>query len=74
MRNLPINLPAKGALCAALGAARLAIVGVTGTDPQAVMTRPPISETIDPNPAHNTAFEDAYQSFRAIYPAVKALQ
>lgn len=72
--NLPLELPQKGELGAALGAARLAIVGVTGADPSQVMTRPPISETIEPNADLRDAFEEAYQNFRAIYPAVKALQ
>ncbi|WP_204113585.1 xylulokinase [Shimia biformata] len=71
--NLPIDLPAKGELGAALGAARLAMIGVTGAAPAEVMTKPEIAETIQPNAELTGAFDDAYGHFRKLYPSVKAL-
>ena len=46
--NLPVDRPAAGEFGAALGAARLAICGVTGAAPADVMTPPEIAETIAP--------------------------
>lgn len=69
--QLPIDLPEKGDFGAALGAARLAIVGDTGATPAEVMTRPPIARTIGPHRDLTRAYDDAYAQFRALYPALK---
>ncbi len=71
--GVPLQLPAQGEFGAALGAARLAICGVTGADPLRVMTKPEIAETIDPNPLLNAAFDEAYAAFRSSFPALKAM-
>jgi xylulokinase len=71
--NLPVDLPEQGAYGAALGAARLAICGVTGADPAQVMTKPPVAETILPRADLVAAYEDAYQKFTASYPTLKAM-
>lgn len=71
--GVPLQLPAQGEFGAALGAARLAICGVTGADPSQVMTKPMIAETIDPNPTHSAAYAEAYAAFHASYPALKAM-
>jgi xylulokinase len=71
--NLPLALPQSGEFGAALGAARLAICAVTNTDPESIMTPPPIAHTIAPNPALTEAFEEGYQSYKRLYPAMKAL-
>ncbi|SLN53431.1 Xylulose kinase [Falsiruegeria litorea R37] len=71
--GLPLQLPAQGEFGAALGAARLAICGVTGADPARIMAKPDIAETIDPNPNLKSAFDDAYTDFRSSYPALKAM-
>ncbi|MEO9897964.1 MAG: xylulokinase [Paracoccaceae bacterium] len=72
--NLPLHRPAQGEFGAALGAARLAICGVTDVTPESLMSRPPIADTIEPNQNLIAAFDDAYQAFRAGYPKLKALQ
>lgn len=71
----PLDLPARGELGAALGAARLAICGVTGADPATVMTRPPIARTIppDPDPGLRTAWAEAQAAFSATYPKLKEM-
>ena len=71
--DLPIDLPEKGEFGAALGAARLAICGVTGASPAAVMTKPPVAETVAPDGALRDAFEQAYTAFAAAYPNLKAM-
>ncbi|GAB5439199.1 xylulokinase [Falsiruegeria mediterranea] len=71
--GVPLQLPAQGEFGAALGAARLAMCGVTGDDPLQIMTKPDIAETIDPNTHHSAAFDEAYAAFRSSYPALKAM-
>ena len=71
--SLPIDMPQRGEFGAALGAARLAICGVTGAAPQSVMTRPPVAETIDPRADLAPAYDAAYADFAAAYPALKAM-
>ncbi len=71
--GLPVDLPVAGEYGAAMGAARLAICGVTGATPRAVMTKPAISETIAPRADLADAYADAYDRFRATYPALKAI-
>lgn len=72
--NLPLERPAQGEFGAALGAARLALCGVTGAAPETVMTPPPIADVIDPNPDLRAAFDDGYAHFHAGYPKLKDLQ
>lgn len=71
--DMPVDLPEQGEFGAAMGAARLAICGVTGADPATVMTKPRIAETIQPVAALRPAYEQAYQAFHATYPILKAL-
>lgn len=70
----PLLLPDEGEFGAALGAARLAICGVTGRTPEDVMTKPSISTTIDPRADLVDAYEEAYASFKQLYPSLKELQ
>ena len=72
--NLPIQVPEKGDFGAAMGAARLAITGVTGMRPDEVMTQPKIIATIEPQPAHTEMYESAYQRFIKGYTALKEIQ
>ena len=71
--DIPIDLPDKGEFGAALGAARLAIVGCTSAEPESVMTRPKVAKTIHPRSALTAAYDAAYQRYRATYPALKAI-
>ena len=72
--NLPIDLPEAGDFGAALGAARLAMMGADGAAASDVMTPPPVARTITPNSDLRGAYDDAYGRFRALYPALKALK
>ncbi|WP_299295091.1 xylulokinase [uncultured Tateyamaria sp.] len=71
--NLPLERPDEGAFGAALGAARIAICGVTGAAPAQVMSKPPITDVIQPDAAHVAAYDDAYAAFAAAYPTLKAM-
>lgn len=72
--GLSLHRPADGEFGAAMGAARLAICGVTGADPVSVMTPPPIRDTIDPDIALVEAYAEAMAHFRDGYAKLKALQ
>ncbi|WP_415404311.1 xylulokinase [Tateyamaria sp. SN3-11] len=71
--NIPLERPDESAFGAALGAARIAMCGVTGDDPASIMTKPPIVDVIDPDPALTSAYDDAYRGFAAAYPTLKAM-
>ena len=69
--DIPVDLPADGDFGAAFGAARLGLVAATGTDPLSVFTAPRTAATIDPEQALTGAYEEAYQRYRRLYPAVR---
>lgn len=71
--DLPIDRPARGEFGAALGAARLAVCGVTGAAPAEVMTKPPIAETIAPRVGLRAACAEAHAAHAATYPKLKAM-
>ncbi|MBL4767824.1 MAG: xylulokinase [Rhodobacteraceae bacterium] len=71
--HLPVDLPEKGEFGAALGAARLAICGITGASPKDVMTKPAIAETIHPRADLIAVYDASYHKFAALYPALKAI-
>jgi xylulokinase len=66
-----VDLPADGDFGAAFGAARLGLIAAENADPLAVCTAPATAETIEPDARHTSAYQDAYQRYRALYPAIK---
>ncbi|MCF2869521.1 xylulokinase [Octadecabacter sp. G9-8] len=70
--NIPLMVPQTGDFGAALGAARLAIMAVTGAGPE-VASMPPIAKTVDPNLSLQSAFSEAYARYRAAYTTLKDL-
>ncbi|MCE6077280.1 xylulokinase [Agrobacterium vitis] len=71
--GIPVDIPADGDFGAAFGAARLGLIAATGADPLAVCSAPPTEATIEPVMALRDGYEDAYQRYRALYPAIKQL-
>ncbi len=71
--GVPVDLPADGDFGAAFGAARLGLIAATGADPVAVCTPPQTAGTIDPVASLTDAYADAYERYRAVYPAIKPL-
>jgi xylulokinase len=72
--NLPIDAPKKSDFGVALGAARLAIVGHTGAQPNEVMLQPQLSTRITPRTELTVAYDQAYTRYAMLYPTLKALQ
>ena len=71
--DLPLDVPEKGEFGAALGAARLAIVGATGAQPETIMTPPKIAKTICTRADLTSDYSAAYDRYRSTYPVLKAL-
>ncbi|SMC43547.1 xylulokinase [Rhizobium sp. RU36D] len=71
--GVPVDIPADGDFGAAFGAARLGLVAATGADPLSVFTAPETAETIEPVAGLTSDYEQAYGRYRALYPAIKAL-
>ena len=71
--QVPVDLPADGDFGAAFGAARLGLIAATGADPLSVCTAPRTDATIEPDSGLGSAYADAYQRYRALYPAIKAV-
>ncbi|CUH74914.1 xylulokinase [Tropicibacter naphthalenivorans] len=71
--DLPLELPQAGDFGAALGAARLAMVGSGAGSVEDIMARPAVAETIEPVAALRGAYDDAYAAYRESYPAVRGL-
>lgn len=69
--DIVVDVPADGDFGAAFGAARLGLIAAEGADPHAICTPPPTTRSIEPDPSLRPAFEDAYQRYRALYPAVR---
>ena len=69
--RLPIHVPEAGDFGGAFGAARLGMMAATGAAPDQVATKPAIAHTIEPNMERAAAFDEGFDRFRALYPAIK---
>ena len=69
----PLIYSEGGEVGPALGAARLAQIGVTGASAAEVCTAPPIAFTIEPDPAVTDTLSRKRALFKAAYPAIKTL-
>ena len=69
-----IHIPKNGEFGAAMGAARLAIVGVGEKSVAEVLTPPAVERTIEPDASLSPLYEAAYEKFRKTYNALKDVQ
>jgi xylulokinase len=69
--SVPVDIPADGDFGAAFGAARLGLIAAEGADPHQVCTPPDTAETIEPVAALAGAYDEAYQRYRKLYPAIR---
>lgn len=70
---IPVDVPADGDYGAAFGAARLGLIAAEKADPLRVCTPPAISETIEPDRDLIPAFAEAYERWKALYPAIRGV-
>ena len=71
--GIPVDIPADGDFGAAFGAARLGMIAAEDADPLAICTPPETAETIEPDSRLSGAFAEAYQHYRALYPAIRGV-
>jgi xylulokinase len=71
--GVPIDLPAAGDVGGAFGAARMGMVTATGADFRKVFTKPKIARSILPDKAAQAAYQDQYQRYLKIYPAIREI-
>ncbi|MEO3384675.1 xylulokinase [Mesorhizobium sp. CAU 1741] len=71
--DIAVEIPADGDFGAAFGAARLGLIASENADPIAVCTPPATAESIEPDSALAAAYGDAYERYRALYPAIKGV-
>lgn len=69
--GVPVDIPADGDFGAAFGAARLGLIAAEKADPLTVCTSPRTASSIDPDRGLSAAFADAYDRYRALYPAIR---
>ena len=69
--GVPVSRPVAGDYGGALGAARLAQMAVTG-DIQSALQPPELRDTIDPDPALTTAFQQGFERFKRAQRALQA--
>lgn len=72
--NLKLEIPEQGDFGAALGAARLAICGVTDAAVCDVMTKPPVASVVSPNTTLLDGYQARYDHFRTSFSDWKSLQ
>ncbi|MGL9623893.1 xylulokinase [Bradyrhizobium sp. U531] len=69
--GIPVHRVEEGEVGAALGASRLGRLAATGEKPAAVCTRPRRLANFTPRASVSAAYDEAYQRWRALYPALK---
>ena len=71
--GIPLEVPAAGDFGAAFGAARLGLVTMSGKHPVAVLSRPKIAFSVEPERSCRRAYEEAYSAYVKIYPATRGI-
>ncbi|MBP0482336.1 xylulokinase [Sagittula salina] len=71
--GVPLDLPEAGDFGAALGAARLAMVGCGAGTVEEIMVRPGVRATVEPVIALAGTYAEAFAAYRATYPAIRDL-
>ena len=67
----PLMLPKGGELGAAFGAARLGLCAAEAADPKQICYAPDIERVIEPIPALQARYQQNYERYQALYPALK---
>lgn len=71
--NIELHLPEAGDFGGGFGAARLGLTAATGANPAEICSQPRIVETISPNAGLTAAYQEKYETYQALYPALKPL-
>ena len=68
--GIPLEVPQDGDYGAAFGAARLGMIAAHNLDPVTICTPPKIARIVEPVSQLSTAYEEAYQRYRAGYKRI----
>ncbi|MEM7423898.1 MAG: xylulokinase, partial [Pseudomonadota bacterium] len=71
--GVPIDRPKQGDFGAALGAARLAMIGAGGARPADVLTPPPVERTFEPRPADTDRWAEGRHRYANASSAIRNL-
>lgn len=71
--NRPLTYRSSADLGGALGAAKLAWLGIHGGDPATVLTLPPVKQIIEPNPEWVDHYAHKLERFKHVYSALEPL-
>lgn len=71
--NVRLDYLDGGEVGPALGAARLAQIAATGADPATICTRPPVRDSINPDPALAECLAPKLARFRSAYAAIRTI-
>ncbi len=69
--NIELQLPEAGDFGGGFGAARLGLIAATGANANEICTQPKIVESVLPDASLASAYDDKYQAYQALYPALK---
>lgn len=69
--DLPVEVPQDGEFGAAFGAARLAMMAAGDGNPETLCKPPQVANIIEPDAQQRTNYHDAWQQYRALYPALR---
>ena len=72
--GITIDVPADGDFGAAFGAARLGLLAATKAKPADVLKRPRMAGRVEPDRKATSAYDDRYQQYKLLYPAIKKVQ
>jgi xylulokinase len=71
--GVPLVYRRGGEIGPALGAARLALIAVSGASPADVLRAPPVDHVVEPDSATADRLAPKRQRFRAAYPALRSI-
>lgn len=71
--GIPLMLPKRGEYGAAFGAARLGRMAATSENVSS-LGKPPVAETLEPDPRRAQRLAERYTRYRTLYPALKEIK
>ena len=68
--NIAVDIPKEGDFGAAFGAARLGMIAANNANPYEICKTPIIVNTIYPKKEFQESFDEAYEKYKKLYPAI----
>lgn len=71
--NVPVDVLADGEFGAAFGAARLGLIAAEKASAEDICRAAPAASSVEPDAALTGAYDEAYNRYTALYPAIKSV-